>query len=650
MNKLFEKIQNFIQIIKNMGLRYVFYRIWFGFRKKSGLLKLDFPTNPSKKKWISLADWKKTESKFFFKNKETLKFDKNPSPILKTNYEKIQKGIFSYFSSTDFHLGKNYNWFSNPDNNYRYPLKHWTDIPDFSKETGDIKYVWEKSRFSFLYTIIRYDYHFNSDQSKLVFDEIQSWINANPVNLGPNWRCSQEISLRVLNWTFALNYYKNSENLTEEVFQEIQNSIYWQIRHVYSNINFSRIAVRNNHAITETLALYLVGLLYPHFEETLNWKTKGKAWFEQEIAYQIYDDGTFLQFSMNYHRVVIQLLTWACYLSEINGDMFSEIVYDRAQKSLEFLMACQDEKTGQLPNYGANDGALFFPLNNLEYRDYRGQLNPLYFYLNKKNYNQTVELLEDTFWFTKNRNLEKGISIKNEATPRSTGKGLGRSEDSVRSFPIGGYYLIKEENSSTFIRCGNHKDRPSQADNLHLDIWVNGINILRDAGSYKYNTDEETNRFFNGTASHNTIMLGENDQMKKGQRFIWYHWSLVKTANIFVKEEYFEFVGEIEAFKYLKKGINHKRIVRKYKNKLSWEIIDEISDNCGLPMIQIWNPNEEFFDKYSIKSIDKSGAEIVPNLQKGWYSTYYGIKEETKQIKFFSETNKIITIIESLPH
>ncbi len=630
MQNIYQKIQNLVQITLNMGPRYVLYRIWFEIKKKSGLLKLDLPTNPVQRQCISLENWKKAETKFFFESRETLKFEKNTSSLLKTNFEKIQKGIFTYFSSTDFDLGKNYDWLTNPENNYRYPLKHWTEIPDFSKETGDIKYVWEKSRFSFLYTIIRYDYHFKSDQSKFVFSELLSWIKANPVNQGPNWRCSQEISLRVLNWNFALNYYKNSKNLTEEIFQEIQNSIYWQMRHVYSNINFSRIAVRNNHAITETLALYLVGLLMPHFPESNNWKTKGKAWFEEEIAYQIYEDGTFLQFSMNYHRVVVQLLTWAFYLSNKNNEKFSDVVYERAKMSLDFLMVCQDESTGQLPNYGANDGALFFPLNDADYRDYRPQLNALFFYFNKSNYIENTNLQEDTNWFFR----------KNEAQKIDFVQQYGAFE-----FKVGGYYLIKEPQSLTFIRCGNHKDRPSQADNLHIDLWVNGENIMRDAGSYKYNTDYETIRFFSGTASHNTLMLGDNDQMKKGSRFIWYDWSQAKSAKIIENYEYFEFNGEIKAYKYLTKNIIHKRTIRKYKTKLEWEITDEISENCGLPIIQIWNPSQFFLDNFSIISQDENGIEIEKSESDGWYSSYYGLKEKTKQMRFTTNSKKIITKI-----
>ncbi len=611
-----------------MGWRYVFFRIWYEFQIKTGLLKRKFPTNPEIKTWASLENWRKSTPQFFFESREKLFFPKTPSEALKAKFEKNIAGIFTFFSSLDFELGTNYDWVTNPDNHFNYPLDHWTQIQDFSKVSGDIKYVWEKSRFSYLYTVIRYDYHFEEDHSEFVFSEIQSWIRANPVNQGPNWRCSQEISLRVLNWTYALFFYKNSKNLSDDLFNQIMNSIYWQMSHVYANINFSRIAVRNNHAITETLALYLVGLLLPHFPESNTWKKNGKAWFEEEIAYQVYEDGTFLQFSMNYHRVVVQLLTWALVLSKKNGEEFSDFVDSRAKKSLDFLMICQDDTSGQLPNYGANDGALFFPLNEADFRDYRPQLNALYFYFNEKNY---CEAFEDSFWyFCENTQKVESKIFRGKF-----------------SFEIGGYYLFKEQEVLTFIRCGNHKDRPSQADNLHLDIWVKGENILRDGGSYKYNTDEETIRYFIGTQSHNTVMLGNYDQMKKGPRFIWYDWSQTKSAQLTETNQYFEFIGAIEAFKEVGKNIIHKRVVRKYKQQLKWEITDEITNNCDLPLVQIWNPNENFQKDYIILAKDENGNVLIENELHGWYSGYYGKKENTQQIKFYSNGNKIVTKIEN---
>ena len=89
---------------------------------------------------------------------------------------------------------------------------------------------------------------------------------------------------------------------------------------------------------------------------------KGKKWFEEEIKYQVAEDGTYLQFSMNYHRVVVQLLTWAITLADRNGERFCDEVYKRAYQSVNFLYQCQDDSTGWLPNYGSNDGALFLNL------------------------------------------------------------------------------------------------------------------------------------------------------------------------------------------------------------------------------------------------------------------------------------------------
>ncbi len=479
-----------------------------------------------------------------------------------------------------------------------------------------------------MYDIIRYDYHFDKDCGELVFSEIISWINANPVNCGPNYRCSQEISLRVLNWTFALYYYRESPCLTKDVFDKIQFAIYWQMDHVYKNINFSRIAVRNNHAITETLTLYLAGLLYPQFPNAEKWKQKGKAWFEEEIAYQVYEDGTFLQFSMNYHRVVIQLLTWAVVLAEKNNESFKPIIYERAKKSLKFLRTCMIDENGYLPNYGANDGALFFKLNDQQFRDYRPQLNALACALK-------IDLLfpeqqEDIHWY--------GL--------QNTPSKIWKPEDGLHRFSAGGYYIMREENALTFIRCGNHKDRPSQADNLHLDVWYNGENILLDAGSYKYNTDEQTLKYFMGTASHNTIMLDDHDQMKKGSRFIWYNWTQCIHASLEETEHAFHFKGSAAAFRYIANGIVHTREITKIKGRPFWRVQDTVANKpSDVLMKQLWHLPIQH-SPVSWKSFDNKGEEIILQKKNGQVSELYGKKEPSEMIIFQTGDDKITTEFE----
>lgn len=625
------KLSFLFQILKNMGLRYVIFRVKYEFLRKTGLLKHKFPTSFRKKEYISLNEWKQTAKPFFFESKETLKFQKNPTLSLKEEAKNIFDGRILFFNAKYFDLGSNYNWITNPDNNYAYTLKHWTEIPDFSSETGDIKFVWEKSRFSYLYTVIRYDYHFSTDCSDFVFKEIISWIEANPLNQGPNYRCSQEISIRILNWLFALYYYRNSKTLTEEIFDKITNIIYWQLKHIYDNIDFSRIAVRNNHAITETLTLYLAGILMPFFPDSKKWKKQGKKWFEEEIAYQVYEDGTFLQFSMNYHRVLVQLLTWALGISSKNGESFNNVVKSRITNTLSFLLASQDRTSGYLPNYGANDGALFFPLSNQKYRDYRPQLNALHFAYYSTHLYADLDILEDSLWYgATESNLTESQPIKK-----------------LSSFAKGGYYIIKDDSTMTFLRCGSHKDRPSQADNLHLDIWVGNENIIRDAGSYKYNTEEQFKAFFNGTSSHNTVMLGDFDQMKKGPRFIWYNWTQAVSAKLYEDDEFYIFEGSIKAFEHIAKDIIHQRTVKKHKNKLFWEITDYVTHQTTLPLNQIWNPSEYFFTNFAIYSTQTNGDRIEAKQKTGWYSGLYGVKEATNQLIFSTNEQTIKTIIKT---
>ncbi|WP_044401353.1 heparinase II/III family protein [Lacinutrix sp. Hel_I_90] len=623
---MIQKTKLVFNLLKNMGLRYVLYRTYYAISTKLGWQKIAFPTQPKFEKFITLDEWRKNLPPFFFFGKNINNLPREKDEKLKKTFEEIENGRFTFFSKQKFDLGKNYDWMTNPVTNHKYnSSQHWSEIQDISIEAGDIKFVWEKARFSFLFDIIRYDYHFEEDQSQLVFNEIEDFIEKNPINQGPNYKCSQEISLRLLNWTFALYYYKDSEHLNDALFQKIINAIYWQLHHVYKNIHFSRIAVRNNHAITETLTLYLSAKLFPFITDTKKWSVKGKAWFEQEIEYQIYKDGTFLQFSMNYHRVVLQLLTWAMQLSKLNKDKFKPVVYDRAKKSLDFLDTCLDPISGELPNYGSNDGALFFKLTNCDFRNYKSQLNDLRLAL----VNNTFVKSESAFWYGL-----KTDEVVEYVSPKET-----------NSFNIGGYYIMQDKDVKTFIRCGKYKDRPFQSDNLHMDIWVNGKNILRDSGSYKYNTEKAYLNYFNGCEGHNTVsVLGEN-QMLKGNRFIWYNWVKDAQATLVKNETTFSFKGKIKAFKNIGNNISHHRSVTKETGENKWNVIDSIENVIGKEIYQYWHINPEFHDSIIIESFDADNHKLEPIIEEKWFSGYYGIKEKSIRVTFVTAKSSFKTTI-----
>lgn len=624
-------IQLAVQLFANMGPRYTAYRIKHEVEKRAGLLKKRHPANPALKYFISLGEWRKSPARFLIGTKGEMETaDRIIHADLAEKTSRILHSETLFFSSEWKQLGNAYDWITNPVTGFRYDLsKHWSEIADLSKDAGDIKYVWEKSRFSWLLTVIRNDHHHHEDHSEFVFAQIEDWIDKNPVNRGPNWRCSQEISLRIFNWCYAFQFYRNSDHLTEERWKKIQNVIYWSLHHVFHHIDFSRIAVRNNHAVTETLFLALSEVLFPFIPETAKWSAKGKTWFEKEVDYQIYDDGTFLQFSMNYHRVMIQLFSLGIGTAELNGLNFSAKVYEKAYKSLDFLYQFLQEENGWLPNYGSNDGAWFFPLSDTDYRDYRPQLNTLHQLLTGKNIYHDPQIIEDSWWVTPQ------LPIRQEYLP------VIEKRKGMLSYPAGGFYALREKDSFTFIRCGNHKDRPAQADNLHIDVWVKGENILRDSGTFQYNTDEKLLDYFMGTKSHNTVTVEDQSQMLKGSRFIWYFWSQAIKAEWRETPVEYVFEGEISAFRFLNPGARHYRKITKAKDNFSWLIEDHISGLSGYTKKQIWH-----IDNAAVKiSANEKHFPLSASDELSYNSDYYGRMEEGTAVSFEFE-EKITTKIE----
>jgi Heparinase II/III N-terminus/Heparinase II/III-like protein len=628
------KLTQLYQVWKNMGSRYLLFRARYELRRHTGRLQKQFPVTADPLIFSSLDNWRTTSSTFFFEGRDSVLLPREVHPALKKKVERTLAGELLFFSHS---WKKVTDWHTHPVSGYAYDATvHWSHIEDIDPIVGDIKYVWEKARFTFLLDVVRYDYHSGENHGEWVISQMLSWIESNPLNQGPHYRCSQEISIRVLNWMFALHFYKYSTCLTEERWQLIHQAIYRQLEHVFDNIDFSRIAVRNNHAISECLALYAGGLVFPFYPAAKKWKVLGKRWLQEEIAYQVYPDGTYLQFSMNYHRVALQLMCWAIRLSELNKESLDEMIYSRARKSLYFLHTCQDTTSGQLPNYGNNDGAWFFPLSDNDFRDYRPLLNTASLILDKKNlYADVIHSLEDAAWY--------GFDVRRRERVTQPIAVAASTE----LFKRGGYAVHKDQDTLTFLRCGAYKDRPGQADNLHLDLWIKGKNVLRDAGSYLYNTDEPILRYFAGTQGHNTVMLGEYDQLLKGPRFIWWYWTKCKELSVQEDTEKVIIVGKVPVFAQVGKNIQHRRKLIKWKNQCVWEIEDELLHKpAALPMIQRWHPSDEGHRNLVWKVIDEKGQEVQAVAEEGWYSSHYGSKEKTKDLAFITSGSKLITRIE----
>lgn len=617
-----------LRILKNQGLKYTTFRLLYEAKRKLGWMKISFPRDPKARHYISFKDWNRSQIPFFIESRESLNIRRRPTEALKRKVDKINEGYNQMFNHEWTPVN---DWLTNPSTGYRYSANtHWSQIEDLSSEAGDIKYVWEKSRFSYLHDLIRYDYHFEEDLAEKVLGDMMDWIEANPINMGPHYRCSQEISLRCLNWIYAIHYYRNSDVFTEDRWQRIIHYIYWQVKHVYANIGFSRICVRNNHAITECLMIFVAGLLFPFFDEAKQWKANGVTWLEEEIDYQIYDDGTYLQHSHNYQRVLVQLLSWFIAISKLHQISLRSSTINKARTTLQYMVNTCIGKDGQLPNYGSNDGALFFRWTDQDYSDYRPQINALHYQLHGTIIYDKIEEIQ---W------------LGGEITSDMIKEPIVNND--IRLYDQGGIHTITSQGSFTFFKCMRYKDRPAQADNMHLDIWINGFNYLRDSGTYKYNTTPQLTKYFMGTAGHNAVMIGTLDQMTKGPRFIWYNWTKDTRSEIIETDEKYMINAEAEMFFDLPSPVRHIRKVVKDKDAYLWQIDDVIVGNTdGNHIRQLWHPNPEVISRISISATDEYDQELLLQKTTGWWSAYYGHKEEVPVWYFESDSLQIKTRIQ----
>jgi hypothetical protein len=80
---MLERIKDSLNLISNMGWRYISFRIKHELLRRSGLLKNKFPVDPQYKQYLSLDQWKKQDINFFFPGRESLSFTKNPYDEIK---------------------------------------------------------------------------------------------------------------------------------------------------------------------------------------------------------------------------------------------------------------------------------------------------------------------------------------------------------------------------------------------------------------------------------------------------------------------------------------------------------------------------------------------------------------------------------------
>ena len=525
-------------IIRRFGIGWVVYRGWKSVSDKLGYWKFKLPSQSwdyfGCGQFASAANYDNAEEFFEQRKSQGIKFFFDPVTLggsrdwlrsldpseqwAEETADRVGRGEFHYFSSRWIDIGEQPNWFLNPYDNLSAPSdKHFSEINEFG--FGDVKTIWEASRFGFVFDLARSFARTGDEQcAETYWRLLENWMELNPPYQGINWKCGQESGLRFLAAVFGLYVFSKCPATSVERIKKLSQLAAATGNRIEKHIGYA-ISQKNNHGISEAVALWTIGTLFPEFKQSKNWRSKGLSVLKQLCLELIYEDGAFSQHSTNYHRLVLHLLCWTARLAEVNDVQLDARVLEKFEQASDFIESLLDDFSGSVPRYGNDDGARILPFNHCDYFDFR-PANQLCRAVAKKPVQFSDGCWnEDLFWFGLSipETLDDAKSVTGSATEQTT---------ALKIFPQGGIHRLSSDQTIALIRAGSFRHRPAQSDLMHVDISWKGYNVAIDPGTYSYNGQQHWKNIpFMQGQHHNSVIIDSMEPQTRVSKFMLLPWN-----------------------------------------------------------------------------------------------------------------------------
>lgn len=388
--------------------------------------------------------------------------------------------------------------------------KHWSTLSDFDLAIGDIKGVWELSRFDW---VVIFSVNYIATASNCHIDQLNQWLNDwvkhNPINKGVNWKCGQEASLRVFHLLSAAFLLQQLSVMTPA----LQNLLTQHLTRIYPTIRYA-VAQDNNHGTSEAAALFVGASVLleqpdiPNKRTLETWQKTGRKWLENRVNKLIDGNGAFSQHSTNYHRLMLDTLTFSEFIKQQLGLPDFTNNYKTKVKSAINWLRSNVINENQSTFLGLNDSAQLLPITTCDRRDLTPSIQWAdAIFTNKVTFNKTLPLHQLTA-------LLPPINELKFTTKRVECHLKLQTSYATLSTPL----------ARLFLRTPNTRFRPSACDALHLDLWLFNKNVFCSTGSYSYNCEKNWQEYFKSVKSHNAVQFDSSEQMPKLSRFLYSDW------------------------------------------------------------------------------------------------------------------------------
>ena len=539
---------------------------------------------------------------------------------------KICNHIFNLLGSGDVSLGKDIKWNEDFKTGFIWKNEFYKKIKKVDlNNNADIKVPWELSRFQYIPTLGQAYLSTNDLKYALEFkNQIEDWIEKNPIEMSVNWTCTMDVAIRVCNWIAGYSFFKDCPNINKEFWIKYNEELYSHGEYIFNNLE-NKSEYKSNHYLSNLAGLIYLGI----YLNNSIWLDFGLEEFEKEMKNQVNPDGTDYEASIAYHCLVTEIFLFASILCSKNNITFSKGYMTKLEKMIEFIMDIT-KPNGLIPLIGDMDSGRFIILTG--------------------------------YGITDKRDFRYLITKAGEFFKRDDFINFPSVNTKSKAYKNGGYYILKDDRVYLIIRCGangmNDKKRSSHThnDQLSFELNISGKDFIVDPGTYVYTADYKLRNLFRSTYMHNTLQVEDLEQNSFKEREVFVisnetNAQLLNFSNNYFKGRHYGFKDKAEVIIEREVKLKDNKILindfiikdindTEYKNVIRFHLDKEVEvkeeNNC-----LILNNKEV---KIKISNLQKNKY----NIEKSWMSKEYGIKEESKVINCEIKDSIINTIIEIL--
>lgn len=465
-------------------------------------------------------------------------------------------------------------WSLDPVRNLRFPRgfphTEWK-LYEMRPGNADVKYPWELARCQH-WPVLGQAFALTGEDrfAREIADELDDFVEANPIGIGINFTCTMDVAIRAVNWALAFDLVRSSTALDIAFWRRGYRALYDTGVFTRNNLE-NTYEVTSNHFLSNVVGLWFLGAVFADLPEGREWLAFARDALEREIVVQVLPDGADYESSVPYHRLVTELFLASLHLGDVRNAPLSAAFRARVRDMVAFLAAVT-RPDGLMPQIGdADDGRLHVlgGYGTVSPQDARHLFGPAGVIFREPAWTNLAG--EDGGWESSWWGLEP---VMRSGAPSAAGS---------RLFPDAGlavmrageaHYLLASNGVVGTKGFGNHKHN----DLLSFEYHSDGVPLVVDPGSYVYTSDFAARNRFRSTATHNTLEIDGREQNDLRPEWIFrlFETSHAEHVAFADMQEYVEYTGRHHGYERFDQAVTHERTFRLSKSDGALTILDRL--------------------------------------------------------------------------